>query len=212
MLSEVDPGINAKGLKINPKDVMMNYLSTPNRVLKTVQQSLVFINNSKISESKCYIEILCTSYSIFLNISVEYLGLSKLLYYYLLNIFEYCGLTGNNPDNDREIFDLEKQNIQSMRCSIEPVKELSSGHKSARSFTALFRPTSFETDMGVLLTRRHIDQEKPQIRIISEDDTASEGPNDAFQPRLSQKYLADKGPSYRSQSVAALKQRRKIST
>ena len=51
LYSEADPSINSKGLKISPKEVMMNYLSNPVRALKTIQNTLFFINNSKINES-----------------------------------------------------------------------------------------------------------------------------------------------------------------
>lgn len=200
LLSEVDSNINSKGLKINPKEVMMNYVATPSRVLKTIQQSLYFINNSRISESNFYLEILYTSYSIFLNVSIEYLGLSKILYYYLLNIFEYCGLSAPIYQEKEILKESNTNTINALKGSL-------SANTSATSFTVLFRPTSFEADSGVLLTRKNLKSEVPKIKILSEDDTVSE---EAQPPRISQKYLMQKKSAYRSTSVSALKLRHKL--
>ena len=119
-----------------------------------------------------YLELLYTSYSIFLNVTFELLGLSKSLYYLLSSIFEYCGLSQKIPENEdyESINHNENQGSKLTKCSTINSKEENLYVKSQVSFTALFRPSSFETDAGVLLTRRTLSMEQtkemPQIKII----------------------------------------------
>ena len=179
----------------------MNYISNPERVLKTIQKILYYLNNSKIAESKIKLETLYTSFSIFLKVSLELLGLSKVLYHFLSSVFEYCGLAEKSTQNN-----CENKIIASVQSGINEKDHT----KSVKSFTYMFRPTSFETESGVLLTKplnKHDQKEMPQVKLISEEETASEDQIDVKPPRISQNYLNFKTSSHRSLSVKALKQR-----
>ena len=51
LFSELDHTINTKGLKINPIEVMMNYIANPNNIIKAIQKLETHLRHCKISES-----------------------------------------------------------------------------------------------------------------------------------------------------------------
>jgi hypothetical protein len=50
VFGELDHSINTRGMKVNPREVMMNYLATPLKVLKTFERIEFYLKNSRLTE------------------------------------------------------------------------------------------------------------------------------------------------------------------
>lgn len=176
IFGEIDPTINTRGLKVNPHEVMMNYISTPSKVEKTLEKTDFSLKNNRVTD-----KILLQAHSYFCNIQPDNLTTSKILYCLLGIVFKYFGIADKKT---QEVLQ-PCNSLNLAKSTLQIIKTPSATSKySANDENFMFKT---------------VENEKPENKFSDVTfllETASRP------PRISQKYL-DSRLSKNSRSLSA---------
>jgi len=149
IFGEIDPTINTRGLKVSPYEVMMNYLSAPPKVKKTLEKADFCLKNHKITERTLF-----QAHSLFTSTQPDNLTTSKVIYSLLGIIFKYFGIenpTAQDTFKPCNSLSLAKSTLQIIKTPLGAEKKLVNKENLVVESTVNEKPEGMFSDVTYIL-------------------------------------------------------------